>query len=191
MRAIAEISTIPSPMNLTRRAALSGLAVFAAPASAAAVCVPAGFNGPDAELVAIGRRLVQLDKEATEAWAAWRVAQKPVLDAMIEYERTLHHLSHEARCDALDKFCAEQGLDNDPEENRLYRTAEAISDRRQAAIEEAQAHTPTTAAGFAVYAWIVRFWNPNPWRTNPEDRDLDQEALVRLVEAIDAAAVRS
>jgi hypothetical protein len=188
MRAIAEISTIPSSMNLTRRAALGGLAVFAAPASAAAVCLAP--PEPDAELVEIGRRLVHLDKEATEAWAAWNVAEKPLRNAMIEYERTLHHLTHEARCDALDKFLAVQTRQH-PEVERLYAIADAISDRRQAAIEEAQAHTPTTAAGFAVYAWIVKFWNPRPWRTQPEDRDLDQEALVRLVAAINDAAVRS
>ena len=47
MRSVAEISTIPSSMNLSRRAALSGLAVLAVPTSAAAVCVAPGFEGPD------------------------------------------------------------------------------------------------------------------------------------------------
>lgn len=72
MRAIAEISTIPSSMNLSRRAALGGLAVLAVPTSAAAVCVAHGSDGPDAELFAAVRRYeaAHTASRALEGWPA-------------------------------------------------------------------------------------------------------------------------
>jgi hypothetical protein len=55
-QAAGQIAPISQKSNLTRRAALTGMALLAAPASAAAVCIAPGFDGPDAELFAAVRR---------------------------------------------------------------------------------------------------------------------------------------
>lgn len=55
-QAVGHIAPIPSKSHLTRRAALTGMALLAAPTSALAVCVAPGSDGPDAELFAAVRR---------------------------------------------------------------------------------------------------------------------------------------
>lgn len=46
-QAVGDIAPIPSKSHLTRRAALTGMALIAAPTSAVAVCIAPGFDGPD------------------------------------------------------------------------------------------------------------------------------------------------
>lgn len=69
-QANGQIALISQKTNLSRRAALTGMALLAAPTTVAAVCVAPGFEGPDADLFAAVRRYEAAHKasRAIEGW---------------------------------------------------------------------------------------------------------------------------
>ena len=97
MRAIANIDSKSVNSTLTRRAALTGIACVAMPATAAAVCIPAGFEGPEpigsdpifpaieAYKRGFAFHLECLRKADPIEAACWR--ERDAMDAMLEKNR--------------------------------------------------------------------------------------------------------
>lgn len=105
--ATGHIATIPSKSNISRRAALGGLAVLTLPASAGAVCVLPEIDGADAAIFAAIRRYeaatdaiakfdIDRDREEFECACGEHTAAVAALVAMTP--QTLPGLAAQLRC---------------------------------------------------------------------------------------------
>lgn len=171
-------------MNIqSRRAVLTGATVSAIAGASivnvGAVCIFPGSDGPDAELIEIGKRFMQLDRAAREAWKAWEPHNQRSVDSAMAYSALLPaDLPLPLRHDIMEQFF--KGDRETPEYTRLYDIANRLSDQRDDAMYEAFKHRPSTLPGFGVYAVIIKVWNAPLWRKEPDDLDLD-EITVRLL----------
>jgi hypothetical protein len=169
----------------SRRGLLTGAVTVALAsgiaANAAAVCVAPGFDGPDAKLIDISKQAVRLTQEANEAWAAWEVHELPIRNAVIDYEKNLivAKTPQSVRYEMLKAFINALTRQN-PECDRCYNIASAISDKRDATAREALQHMPTTLAGVAACLSIVKVDNPGWWKADFAELGPDEQMIVRL-----------